>query len=262
MSLRGLFVKNYRHALHFNTGITEIDEDSSSDLISRIQSLSTETLERYTVFKGHMLFGLHQYLPTSPGYITFLRDPVKRAISHYNMHRRHGIISPDHQIDPSRPDWNMGAYPGYFRIFDNFQTRLLSNAPLDLPFGAVTENHLQQARDNIERHFKFVGLTEHFDLCLILLRRHAGWKWHFYVPDNVAARAKVAQGNEIAPALGRLNRFDRALCDYVQEKLQQQVREEGFSLRLEYASFRLGNCLHQILGYLRRKIKGNRHGQR
>jgi hypothetical protein len=262
MSLRGLFVKNYRPGLQFNTEITDINEASSRELVARIQALPTEKLERYTVFKGHMLFGLHQYLPTSPEYITFLRDPVKRAISHYNMHRRHGIVSSDHQIDPSRSDWNMGAYPDYFRIFDNFQTRLLSNAPLDLPFGAVTESHLQEARDNIDRHFKFVGLTEHFDLCLILLRRYAGWKWHFYVPDNIATRNVAPLNPEVIPALHQLNRFDRTLCDDIRARLQQQVQKEGLGLRLEYASFRIGNCLHRTLSYLRRKIKGNRHGQR
>src|SRR5258707_12286863 len=35
------------------------------------------------VVKGHMSFGLHEFLPQPSTYITFLRDPVERCISSY-----------------------------------------------------------------------------------------------------------------------------------------------------------------------------------
>ena len=32
---------------------------------------------------GHMGFGLHDYLPQGASYITMLRDPIDRIVSHY-----------------------------------------------------------------------------------------------------------------------------------------------------------------------------------
>ncbi len=32
---------------------------------------------------GHLPFGIYQYLPSDSRYITFLRDPVERTLSHY-----------------------------------------------------------------------------------------------------------------------------------------------------------------------------------
>ena len=46
-------------------------------------AISPETLAKYRLFRGHFYYYLHRVLPVWPQYITFLRDPVQRTLSHY-----------------------------------------------------------------------------------------------------------------------------------------------------------------------------------
>src|SRR5438128_9800911 len=50
--------------------------------------LPEEVRARPRVFEGHIIFGIHEYVPHPSTYITILRDPVKLAVSQYNYVRR------------------------------------------------------------------------------------------------------------------------------------------------------------------------------
>jgi len=255
MSLRGLFVKNYRDGKHFNTELSSLPTQNWERCLDRIQKMPREELERHQVFKGHMPFGLHEFLPRPVGYITFLRDPVRRAISHYRMLCRKKIVPPPHVIAPFRGNWNTASHPELAYALDNGQTRVLSGTDPDLPFGACSESHLQKALENLERHFQFVGLTEQFDLSLLLLGKECGWKWHFYVPDNVTP----GEGPSLSPALVEsirdLNRFDAELYRYAQERFRALADRHGWTLRAEHRLYSVGNHLHQRLHVLRHRLR-------
>jgi hypothetical protein len=253
MSLRGLFVKNYRTVKHFNTGLDNMTADGWNECLSRIKGMSPEEIAPYRVFKGHMQFGLHEVLPPPVEYITFLRDPVKRAVSHYMMVCRGRTFS-DHLIDLSRSDWNLAKYPELCYSLDNGQTRALAGVDLDLPFGACSEKHLQMALENMDRYFQFVGLTEQFDLSLMLLGRVCGWKWHFYVPDNIAKRS-VQLPPDVIEAIRSLNRFDFELYRHAQQRFQRLADSYGWGLKMEYCAYKLGNRAHRCLHIGRHWVK-------
>jgi len=259
MSLRGLFVKNYRPGRHFNTGLMELNAPDWEACLERMKQLDSGEMEAHQVFKGHMPFGLHEALPHPSRYITFLRDPVKRALSHYRMALRKNELPADHRIDPSRPDWNLGACPALARSLDNGQTRAVAGADLRLPFGACTAEHLRTAKHNLDAHFEFVGLTEHFDLSLMLLGRVCGWKWHFYVPDNVTPRDSAAIPPEIEEDIRTLNSFDLELYRYAQERFHRLADSYGWKLRAAHRVFTWGNAVHQQL-YRWRQARKERRG--
>ncbi len=259
MSLRGLFVKNYRDGRHFNTNLLEMTAPGWEECRRRVRALSWEELESHQVFKGHMPFGLHELLPMPARYITFLREPVARALSHYRMACRKNELSADHPVDPSRPDWNLGCCPTLARSIDNGQTRALAGAEPDLPFGGCNAEHLRKAKKNLDTHFEFVGLTEHFDLSLLLLGRVCGWKWHFYVPDNVTPRKSASVSAKMEESIRTLNSFDLELYRYAKEHFRLLVAKYGLKLRLEHATFRTGNAIHQrlhIWRHARKERKG------
>ena len=258
MSLRGLFVKNYRGSSQFNTGLMEIEPGDWEACRDRVRHLDPAALAECRVFKGHMPFGLHELLPEPSRYITFLREPVRRVLSHYRMAIRKNQLPADHQIDPSRADWNLGAFPALGRSFDNGQTRMLAGACLRLPFGACREEHLQLAKRHVDTHFDFVGLTERFDLSLLLLRRLCGWKWRFFVPDNVAPSDHIAIAPEIVEQVRLLNRFDRELYQHAEERFERLVKRFGGRLRLERHLFGWGNAVHQRLHQWRQARKCRR----
>jgi hypothetical protein len=255
MSLRGLFVKNYRGQRHFNTDLIEIDTQKWQGCLDQVRQMSPEDLADIGVFKGHMLFGLHEIVPGPVEYITFLRDPVKRIVSHYRMHQRMDVFPPGHVIDPAEADWNVGVDPHFVRALDNAQTRLLAGMPPESPLGACTEEHLRLAKANMDRHFKFVGLMEQFDLSLMLLTHIAGWGWHFYVADNVAPAQNESISPSVLEALRELNRFDFALYRHAQERLQLLQARYGLRLQVEHALFRFGNKIHRQIYFAKHRSR-------
>lgn len=115
---------------------------------------------------GHMVFGLRDVLPADARYLTVLRDPVERTLSHYGylvaardpVERPHGLLE---RTTPYRSDLTLEealADPRY--LPDNLQTRMLvcSRSPFeDLPADA-----LARAREHL-RSFAHVGVTERLD---------------------------------------------------------------------------------------------------
>jgi len=49
----------------------------------RLKRLPERRRRRLRMVRGHMLYGVHDYLPQGASYFTMLRDPVARAISTY-----------------------------------------------------------------------------------------------------------------------------------------------------------------------------------
>lgn len=255
MSLNGLFIRNYRGNPHFNIEMPNITEENWQACLERIRNIPQEKLDRYHIFKGHMIYGLHEVIPGPVEYITFLRDPVERLISHYKMACRYKAYPPGHKIDLSQRDWNLGQYYPLAHALDNFQTRALSGMDFQIPFGACGEEHLRLAKEHMDHHFKFVGLTEQFDLSLMLMRHVCGWGWRYYVPDNVAPYNEIQVSPDVIEAMRKLNRFDLELYRYAQERFNRMVDLYGWNLQAELQAYRLGNHLHQGLHLLRRTIK-------
>ncbi|MDB4793433.1 hypothetical protein OAG63_00195 [Methylacidiphilales bacterium] len=255
LSLRNLILRSCRGQKHWDTGLGEVTGHEWQQYLKKLRELPSGELESYRLFLGHMPFGLHEVLPDGTRYVTFLRDPVRRMTSYFHMRHRAGWGPAPSTIDPSRPDWNLPGDPLLLRTLDNGQTRLLAGACL--PFGQCNETHLQTARANLDRHFDLVGLTENFTLSLALLRRMYGWKWHFYVPRNVAPQtdAKSRIPPEVVREIERLNRFDLELYAYAKQRLHEQARRCGFSLKAGHALFISCNRAHRLVQKTRKSVK-------
>lgn len=255
-SLNGLLDRSYRQVDHCKTRLSDVlTSEAWKEWCEKIQNTPEEKRGHYGLFKGHMYFGVHELLKSPCKYITFLRDPVERCISHYLMLTRDKIIDPGQRIDPSRPDWNLSSYPAFHRTLDNYQTRILAGTDPNMPFGQCNESHLQTALANLEQHFAFVGLTEHFDLSLALLRRTCNWRWCFYIPINIKPKAQASIEPEVISALRKLNRFDQVIHQRAEEKIKEMANHYGLNLRLEHFLFRRGNALHRRYTGVRRAIQ-------
>lgn len=256
LSLRNLILRSCRGQEHWDTGLGEVTRFEWENYLKKLRELPPGELASHRLFLGHMPFGLHEVLPEKTRYVTFLRDPVKRMVSYFRMQHRRGLIPSLWAIDPSKPDWSLND-PRLLRALDNGQTRLLAGVDSDLAFGQCNENHLRTAQANIDRHFDLVGSMESFSLSLALLRRIYGWKWHFYVPRNVAppVDAKSTLAPEILEAIRRLNRFDLELYHYAEQRLHEQAKDYGFSLRMDHRMFVSCNRMHQVVQKARKAIK-------
>ena len=60
---------------------------------SHLRRLPPRRLKKTRMFKGHMLFGLHEILPQPATYITVLRDPIDRVMSAFYFVRSYIVAS-------------------------------------------------------------------------------------------------------------------------------------------------------------------------
>jgi len=209
-------------------------------------------------YHGNLRFGFHQALPGPARYITFLRDPLQRIISRYQMLRRLKVINHLHRLDITKPNWNLAPPPGFAYTLDNWQTRVLAGLDRDLAFGGCREEHFVAARENLERHFDFVGLTERFDLSVLLLNRLYRWPWRFFVPHNVAPVSSPMHAELPGPvldAIRQLNQYDYRLYAYAQKRFDDAVARAGLGLSLELPLYRAGNAVHRALHRTRHALK-------
>jgi hypothetical protein len=170
-------------------------------------------LARMQVFKGHMPLGIHRRLPQPSTYITFLRDPVERVISAYYFARNY-LLHPKHR-------WiSKLSLEEYVRVSPNHnvQCKYISGRPFvgDHHAGDCDEQTLATAKENLNKYFSLVGLTERFDEGLAILKIMFGWEIAKYARFNVTIGRlkKTSLPNSTVELIAERNKFDVALYDY------------------------------------------------
>ncbi len=174
---------------------------------------------RIELIRGHYRFGLHELLPQDSTYVTMLRDPFERAISHFHMVRQ----APQHPLHLRACEMTLDEYvtSGVSREMDNGQTRLVSGLEKDVAFGACGAEMLERAKENVESRFSGVGIVEQFDASLVLMKTVLGWGDIRYLPRNVAARrSRRADFSEtVQSAVAAQNLLDLELYRWAHHRL-------------------------------------------
>jgi hypothetical protein len=211
--------------------------------IEDFKCLPLEQRERLRIVKGHFPFGVHEYLPQPSTYVTILRDPIERILSHYYYVLR----TPEHYLYDRVAGSKMTleeyiSNPVTIEL-DNGQVRLISGCGRFVPIGECGKEHLQRAKDNLEKSFLLAGLAERFDETLVLLQDLLGWKRLFYTRKNVSEQ-RYSTTPEIAELVRDMNRLDVELYDFVSRRfgefIAQGYKPEEFSRKLE--AFRRANA--------------------
>lgn len=201
--------------------------------------------DRLILVRGHLYYGVHEYMKGPVRYFTVLRDPVKRAVSHYNflfVGPRQPFKKIMHEKQYSIDDL---LENGLVLNMDNCHVRFLCGVK-DIPFGGVTEEHLKMALDNLTNHYEVIGLAERFDESILLFAKAFNWSMPWYTNQNVNEQARV-KFSELTPAtiekLKYYNRFDQVLYEKGLELFQKQVAAAGPSFGEELERFKQENTL-------------------
>jgi hypothetical protein len=194
---------------------------------------------------GHVPYSLYRaHLPGNTLYMTFLRDPVDRVLSHYHRHI--------HRQDPSRAG-QLKQRPGArikaesieqalveMRLpqLNNLSTRFLCGHD---PIGELPASALDDAKANL-REFAFVGIQEHFEESLVLLQRMLGLDSLPYVDRHVSregARPGVDEiSDEQRALIADCNRLDAELYRFGLGLFEEAVAEAGEGLAAEVEKLR------------------------
>jgi hypothetical protein len=169
------------------------------------------------VIGGHGLRSFLRYetiLGEPVQYITFLREPVSRYLSHFR-----------HQRDVMRIGWTLESFCAE-RLFDNYMTNHIA------PDGDV-----ETAKRALRDEFAFVGVLEDFDRSLVLMTERLGLEDFDtrYEICNANRRPRQKRDGELAAALHAKilenNALDLELYRFVKEDLfPSYVRATGDDL--------------------------------
>ena len=227
--------------------IFSIDGQRVRESIDEFKKLPVAQREEIRVLKGHMYFGLHELLPQPSTYITILRDPVERIISHYYYVLR----SPNHYLYNKVTSQHMSlkdyVCSGISTELDNGQTRLLSGLEQTV-FGweECSTKVLELAKQNIKNHFAVVGLSERFDETLILLQKAFAYKIPFYVQENVTKNRPLKENisQDTLKFIEKYNELDIELYKYAKNNFENIITQQNTYFERELKVFKLLNKLY------------------
>ena len=219
--------------------------------VEEFKGLSPDRRAQVRMVRGHIPYGLHEYVPGPVAYFTILREPIERLISYYYFVQR----EPEHYLHDYANTQGV-TLKRYLESrvslqTDNYQTRLISGIWTDVGYGECDQETLALAKHNLDEHFGVVGLTERFDETLLLLKRTFDWKDVFYRRQNVTQDRPQRQelSAETLAVLREHNRLDLELYTYAETLFERQVRQQGASFPLAVRTFQAVNrCLHPLLG--------------
>lgn len=167
---------------------------------------NTTCCESLNFISGHFPLGLGGYLIKPNRYIALVEDPVKRALSNTNFDYQRGYIEESQALD----------YLLKSEI-DNPQTRILAGD--QFMHGACNEKTLQTAKENIERQFLLIGVTEDVNSFIQVLASIQGWGPLAITRSQVTGDKVITDPNpSTVAALKAKHSIDCELYEYVKKR--------------------------------------------
>ncbi len=238
-TLHALFNNNFATYLALRPWHYWTNDKKNSFMLAEVKQLK-KILRFSRGFGGHTArnyLGYENVLGCTVEYITFLREPVSRYISHYNFQKWEMNI-----------DWCLDDFLEE-KKFDNFMTKRIAGC-----------DDINKARDNIKKQFSFVGIMEDFDTSLILMnQRLFNNSLNIYYEKKRSA-PKYPDKIDLDIYIDRIrekNRLDIELYEYVRSTIfAQMVKEYGPDLASDLTAFTEKNKLFSYSPNIVKKMIG------
>ena len=234
------------------------DEEVIIDAHEKFREISAWDEERkrnIRYIQGHFIFGIHKIFPQKCKYITLLRDPIERVISHYYYIKR----SPNHPmnrvIEEQCLDLEGYVTSGVCDEVQNDQARLI--AGVERKASIDESKMLCMAKENVDREFLVAGQVEQFDETLMLLKKRLKLRKIYYGVRNQTINRPLKE--QIPASTLRLicerNQADIELYAYVRANLARMIVCEGAAFMSDVKRFKLLNRPYSNVFRLARMIK-------
>lgn len=230
------------HSYHLNG-------DFPLERINAIKRLSDTDRSKIKLLQGHMSYGVHMHFCQPHQYITALRDPVSRVLSHYHQMKNQAWCPYRDQMQQLSIDKFLELNP--IDGLSNYQTKLLAGSYQAVPGNAVpyyrTESNealLDLAIDNLNQNYLFV-LTELFDESLLLMGDILGWGNTYYTKSNVTRKRKhrAEYSERMLDVVRAHNTQDIALYERARAILSERIDAQGPSFKERLSQFKARNAV-------------------
>lgn len=232
---------------------------NTQERIEEFKQLSEEERKNIRVLKGHMLFGMHEFMAQPCTYITFLRDPIERIISSYYYVLR----EPNHYLHNLVISKQMSlkdfVSSGISTDLDNGQTRRLSGVSAgrllgskNITFGNCDPSLLKIAKENLLNYFSVVGISEKFDESLLWFKQTLDWNNCFYVRKNVTINRPLNQdiSEDALDEIRKHNQLDLELYQYWNNVFIEKITNKGALFTTKLEKFRRFNSFYCRVAHL------------
>lgn len=210
--------------------ICSFEDANRGTQIENFKNLAPEKREAYRLIEGHLSFGFHRYVPGPSTYITFLREPIARALSfyHYAKSQRDHYLYALLNDDQANLKTVLSQQNATNHEFFNLQTSMIAGDEWVDAARPADRAALERAKQNLRDHFRFAGLTEDFDASLRRLSRDFGWKVGSYRKRNVTRRKPDTEIDaETRELLREANALDIELYQFACELFHPHRRGDG-----------------------------------
>src|SRR5262249_48587741 len=123
--------------------------------------------------------GIHMVTRRKVDYVTFLRDPIDRAVSYYFFAKDSDPAAYKH---PARDDADAHSIAEFYalRKYQNWQTRFVAGLPFHYAYPRHSSSRLdrfalQRAIGNLTGRYACFGMQERFEESLDLFQDRFGW---------------------------------------------------------------------------------------
>ena len=208
--------------------------------LQEVAALPDAKREELQLIRGHFAYGVHAALQRPFEYITMLREPVDRVVSHYYYVLRNPAHYLHARVTSEKMSLKKYALGGLTREMDNGQVRAIAGPYYRDPRGQCSRDLLELAKDNLRNRFAVVGLAERFDETVLLLGERYGWEDMAYTRQNVTSdRVRLNElPEETIEAIRKANALDVELYAFAAELFQGVVEKRGKSFQKNLATFR------------------------
>ena len=203
----------------------------------RFRSFRRLLTEQHLFVTGHLAYGLH-WLTTRPcQYITFLRDPIERAISNYYFIRQCDPTLARHRLHEEAQTYTLKGFYQQ-RHLQNEMTKIIAGFPLwrlhtALPVAAMDRLLLQKAKDHLSQRYVCLGLQEQFETSVLLMKTHFGWTREADLKRRLKKSRKRPSVEELDAStidvLREAHQLDLELHAHARQLFEQQLAVHGLS---------------------------------
>ncbi len=198
----------------------------------RLQKLSERRRRSLRMVRGHLYYGIHEFLPQGATYFTMLREPVARFFSSYYFIQRRPLHPMHRKVTTER----IGV-EDFIRLTprrQNLQCSLIAGIGND---GTCDDRILDKAKENLAKSFSVVGISERFEESLMLMAKTFDWEIPFYENRKVSkTRPQIDPG--AVEMIRDHNRLDLELYEFGKGLFEESLQKKEAAVREGLAALR------------------------